>query len=31
VLASTIAEAESPDGLAQTDSDLGLAFTVYRI
>ncbi len=31
VLASTIAEAESPDGLAQTDSDVGLAFTVYRI
>jgi isoleucyl-tRNA synthetase len=31
VLASTIADAESPDGLAQTDSDLGLAFTVYRI
>ncbi len=31
VLASTIAEAESPEGLAQTDADLGLAFTVYRI
>ena len=31
VLASTIAEAESPDGLAQSDAELGLAFTVYRI
>ena len=27
VLASTIAEAESPDGLAQSDTELGLAFT----
>jgi len=31
VLASTIAEAESPGGLAQNDADLGMAFTVYRI
>ncbi len=31
VLASTIAEAESPDGLDQSDAELGLAFTVYRI
>ena len=31
VLASTIAEAESPEGLAQSDPELGLAFTVYRI
>ena len=31
VLASTIAEAESPDALDQSDAELGLAFTVYRI
>ena len=31
VLASTIAEADSADGLEQTDPQLGLAFTVYRI
>jgi isoleucyl-tRNA synthetase len=31
VLASTIAEAGSPDGLEQNDPQLGLAFTVYRI
>ena len=31
VLASTIAEAESPDGLAQRDPDLGIAFSVYRV
>jgi isoleucyl-tRNA synthetase len=31
VLASTIAESESPDGLEQSDADLGLAFTVFRI
>ena len=31
VLASTIAEADAADGLEQTDAQLGLAFTVYRI
>ncbi len=31
VLASTVAEAESPDQLEQSDPDLGIAFTVYRI
>ena len=31
VLASTITEAESPEGLAQSDPELGLAFTVSRI
>ena len=31
VLASTIAEADGPDGLDRADPDLGLAFTVYRI
>jgi isoleucyl-tRNA synthetase len=31
VLASTIAEADSAAGLAQSDADLGLAFTVHRI
>jgi len=31
VLASTIAEAESPAALSQSDPDLGLAFAVYRI
>ncbi len=31
VLASTIAEADSADGLEQSDPQLGLAFTVYRI
>ncbi len=31
VLASTIAEAESPDGLEHSDPELGFAFTVYRI
>ena len=31
VLASTIAESESPDALEQSDLQLGLAFTVYRI
>jgi isoleucyl-tRNA synthetase len=31
VLASTIAEADTADGLEQSDPALGLAFTVYRI
>ncbi len=31
VLASTIAEASTQDGLAQRDADLGIAFTVYRV
>jgi isoleucyl-tRNA synthetase len=31
VLASTITEADSPEGLAQSDADLGLAFTVTRV
>ncbi len=31
VLASTIAESENPDELAQRDTDLGIGFTVYRI
>ena len=31
VLASTIAESETADGLEQSDPQLGLAFTVYRI
>jgi isoleucyl-tRNA synthetase len=31
VLASTIAEADTADGLEHTDPTLGLAFTVYRI
>jgi isoleucyl-tRNA synthetase len=31
VLASTVAEADNADGLEQTDPQLGLAFTVYRI
>ena len=31
VLASTIAEADTADGLEQSDPTLGLAFTVYRI
>ncbi len=31
VLASTVAESEDPHGLEHTDTDLGLAFTVYRI
>lgn len=31
VLASTIAESDSPADLAQHEPDLGLAFTVYRI
>ena len=31
VLASTVTEAESPEGLAQSDPELGLAFTVSRI
>ncbi len=31
VLASTVAEADSAESLAQTEDDLGLSFTVYRI
>ena len=31
VLASTIAESESDDGLEHADPQLGLAFTIYRI
>jgi isoleucyl-tRNA synthetase len=31
VLASTIAESDSPSALEQSDAQLGLAFTVYRI
>jgi hypothetical protein len=31
VLASTMAEAESADTLDQTDPELGLAFSVYRV
>ena len=31
VLASTIAEADSPEGLAQSDTDLGVAITVTQI
>ena len=31
VLASTIAEADSPEGLAQSDADLGVAFSVHQV
>ena len=31
VLASTIAEADSPEGLAQSDAELGVAFTVQQV
>ncbi|MEO7352115.1 MAG: isoleucine--tRNA ligase [Marmoricola sp.] len=31
VLASTVAEAETPDGLEQSDPGLGIAFNLYRI
>ncbi|MCW2711600.1 MAG: isoleucine-tRNA ligase, partial [Marmoricola sp.] len=31
VLAATITEANSPDGLAHTDADLGMAFTIEQV